>query len=349
MKLSNLQRLGMCAAVLLFGGLALASLPEGGYHLLKKYELGAALGGKEYWDYITFDASTRRLYISHNTEVKVVDADSGAIVGSIPDLKRVHGIALVPDLGRGFISDGGADESVVFDLKTLKVTGHIKTGGNPDCILYEPVSKHIFTMNGKSNDASVIDPATATVVATIPMGGRPEYAVADGKGMIYDNIEDKDEVVALDARTNTVKARWPIAPSGAATAMEMDVQHRRLFIGGRNKVLAIMDADSGKVLQTLPIGDGVDTNIYEPATGLLFTATREGTLHIFHEDTPDRFSVVETVKTEFGARNMALDPKTHRLFIDTADFAPAAAPTAEQPKPQPTPVSGTFRLLVYGR
>ncbi len=349
MKFSELYPLGVCAAVLLLGGLALANPPQGGYHLLKKYELGAPPGGKEYWDYITFDASTRRLYISHNTEVKVVDADSGTIIGDIPDLKRVHGIALVPDLGRGFISDGGADEAVVFDIKTLKVTGHIKTGGNPDCILYEPTSKHIFTMNGKSNDATVIDPVTETVVATIPMGGRPEYAVADGKGMIYDNIEDRDEVVALDSHTNTVKAHWPIAPSGGATAMEMDVQHRRLFIGGRNKVLAIMDADTGKVLQTFPIGDGVDTNIYEPETALLFTATREGTLHIFHEDTPDKFSLVETIKTEFGARNMALDSKTHKLFIDTADFAPAAAPTTEQPKPQPTPVSGTFRLLVYGR
>ena len=349
MKHFRLGVLGVCCAALLLGGLVLATPSEGGYHLLRKHELGAAPGGKEYWDYITFDASTRRLYISHNTEVKVVDADSGATVGSIPDLKRVHGIALVPDLGRGFISDGGADEAVVFDLKTLKVSGHIKTGGNPDCILYDPASKHIFTMNGKSNNASVIDPATATVVATIPMGGRPEYAVADGKGMIYDNIEDKDEVVALDSRANTIKARWPIAPSGGATAMDMDVQHRRLFIGGRNKVLAIMNADTGKIVQTFPIGDGVDTNIYEPETGLLFTATREGTLHVFHEDTSDKFSVVETVKTEFGARNMALDPKTHRLFIDTADFAPAAAPSAEQPKPQPTPVSGTFRLLVYGR
>jgi YVTN family beta-propeller protein len=349
MRLFRFGRFGTCGAVLLLGGLALAGPPESGYHLLKKYELGAAPGGKEYWDYITFEASTRHLYISHNTEVKVVDADSGAIVGSIPDLKRVHGIALVPELGRGFISDGGADEAVVFDLKTLKVTGHIKKGSNPDCILYEPASKHVFTMNGKSGDASVIDPATETVVATIPMGGRPEYAVADGKGMIYNNIEDKDEVVAVDSSTNTVKARWPIAPSAGATAMEMDVQHRRLFIGGRNNVLAIMDADNGKVLQTFPIGDGVDTNIYEPATGLLFTATRQGTLHIFHEDTPDKFGVVETVKTEFGARNMALDPKTHRLFIDTADFVPATAPTTEQPKPQPTPVSGTFRLLVYGR
>ncbi len=198
MKFSNLHRLGTCGTFLLLGGLVLATPPEGGYHLLKKYELGAAPGGKEYWDYITFDAPTRRLFISHNTEVKVVNADNGSIIGNIPDLKRVHGIALVPGLGRGFISDGGADEAVVFDVKSLKVTGHIKTGGNPDCILYDPASKHIFTMNGKSNDASVIDPATEIVVATIPMGGRPEYAVADGKGMIYDNIEDKDEVLRLE-------------------------------------------------------------------------------------------------------------------------------------------------------
>ena len=353
MKLLPVHRIALCAAALVLGalgmGLAFAGAPESGYHLLKKYDLVAAPGGKEYWDYITFDAATRRLYISHNTEVKVVDADSGAVVGSIPDLKRVHGIALVPDASRGFISDGGADEAVVFDPKTLKVTGHIKTGSNPDCIIYDAASKHIFTMNGKSNNASVIDPETGTVLATIPMGGRPEYAVADGNGMIYDNIEDKNEVVAFDSRTNTVKARWPIAPAEEATAIDMDVKHRRLFIGGRNKILAIMDADNGKVLQTFPIGSGVDTNIYEPETGLLFTATREGTLHIFHEDSPDKFSVVETVKTEFGARNAALDPKTHKLFIDTADFGPAPAPTAEQPKPQPTPISGTFRLLVYSR
>jgi YVTN family beta-propeller protein len=348
-KSFKFYRIAAYGVVLTIASLALANPPEGGYRLLKKYDLGAAPGGKEYWDYITFDAATRRLYISHNTEVKVVDADSGAVVGSIPDLKRVHGIVLVSDLGRGFISDGGADEAVVFDLKTLKVTNHIKTGGNPDCIIYDPASKHIFTMNGKSNDASVIDPTSLTVIATIPMGGRPEYAVADGKGMIYDNIEDKNEVVAVDSRANTVKARWPISPAAEATAMDMDVRHRRLFIGGRNKILAIMDADTGKVLQTFPIGSGVDTNLYEPETSLLFTATREGTLHVFHEDSPDKFSVVETVKTEFGARNMALDPKTHKLFIDTADFGPAPAATTKQPNPQPTPVSGTFRLLVYGR
>jgi YVTN family beta-propeller protein len=323
--------------------------PDGGYHLLKKYDLGAAPGGKEYWDYITFDPATRRLYVSHNTEVKVVNADTGAIIGSISELKRVHGIALVSELGRGFLSDGGADEAVVFDMKTLKVTGHIKTGGNPDCIIYDPTSKHIFTMNGKTNDASVIDPATTTVVATIPIGGRPEYAVADGHGTIYDNVEDKSEVVAIDSMANTVKTHWPIAPAEGATAIDLDVKHHRLFIGGRNKVQAIMNVENGKIIQTFPIGAGVDTNIFDPETGTLFVAVREGILHVFHEDTPDQFSVVESVKTEFGARNMAFDPKTHQLFSDTAEFAPAPDLTADQPHPQPTPVSGTFRLLVYGR
>jgi YVTN family beta-propeller protein len=204
-------------------------------------------------------------------------------------------------------------------------------------------------MNGKTNDASVIDPASGTVVATIPIGGRPEYAVPDGHGTIYDNVEDKNEVVAIDSMTNTVKSHWPIAPAEEATAIDLDAEHHRLFIGGRNKLLAIMNVDTGKVVQTFPIGAGVDTNIFDPSTGTLFVATREGTLHVYHEVSPDNFSVVDAVKTEFGARNMALDPKTHQLFIDTADFTPAAEPTTEQPHPQPTPVSGTFRLLVYGR
>lgn len=348
MTVSALQIVFWCA-VTLYSACLVGQPPEGGYHLLKKYDLGEAPGGKEYWDYITFDPVSRRLYISHNTEVKVVNADNGSIVASIPDLKRVHGVALVSELGRGFLSDGGADEVVVFDIKTLKVMGHIKTGGNPDCIIYDSASKHIFTMNGKTNDASVIDPVTNTVVATIPIGGRPEYAVADGHGTIYNNVEDKNEVVAIDSMNNAVKSRWPIAPAEAATAIDMDVRHHRLFIGGRNKVLAIMNVDTGKVIQTFPIGAGVDTNIFDPETSTLFVAVREGILHVFHEDNPDQFSVVESVKTEFGARNMAFDPKTHQLFIDTADFTPAQEPTADQPHPQPTPVSGTFRLLVYGR
>lgn len=346
MKISSTHQLTCCAALLL-GSLAFAA-PHGGFHLLKKYNLSAPPGGKEYWDYITLDPATRRLYLSHNTEVKVVDADSGVVVGSVPDLTRVHGIVILRELGKGYISDGGADEAVVFDPRTLKVTGHIKTGKNPDCIIYDQASKHVFTFNGRSNDASVIDPRNDSVVATIPMSVRPEYAVADGNGTIYDNIEDQNEVVVLDSRSNTVKAHWRIAPAEEASAMEMDVQHHRLFIGGHNKILVIMDSDNGKVIQTFPIGSGVDTNIFDPETGLIFTAVREGILHVFHEDSPDKFSTVENIKTEFGARNAALDRKTHRLFIDTADFGPPP-PTADQPHLAPVPVSGTFRLLVYGR
>jgi YVTN family beta-propeller protein len=349
MKRSSVVGLVLFGAVTLFGGVTLASSPQGGYHLLKKYDLGGIPGGKDYWDYLTFDASARRLFISHGIEVKIVDVDSDKVTANISVLKRVHGIALVPELGKGFISDGGADEVVVFDMKTLAVTGHIKTGKNPDCIIYDPASKHIFTMNGKSNDASVIDPASEKVLATIPMGGRPEYAVADGKGLIYDNIEDKNEVVVLDSRAMTVKSRLPIAPAEEAAPIDLDAQHGRLFLGGRNKLLAVMNVEDGKIIQTFPIGSGVDTIIYDATSGLIFAATREGTLHVIHEDSPDKFSLVETIQTQFGARNMALDPKTHNLYIDSADFGPAPEPTAEQPHPQPSAIAGTFRLLVYGR
>jgi hypothetical protein len=333
----------------LLAGIVLASTPKGGYYLLKKYSIGGGDGKMEYWDYITFDESTRRLYLSHGTEVKVVSADSGEVVGTIPGFQRDHGIALVKELNKGFVTDGNAAQVVVFNLKTLKVTAQIKVGEDADCIIYDPSSKHIFVMNGGTKDAMAIDPASEKVVGTVPMGGRPEYAVADGKGMIYDNIQDQNEVAALDTRSLTIKARWPIAPAERAASLAMDRQHRRLFIGGRTKIFAIMDADTGKIIQTFPIGDGVDANVYEPKTGLVFAATREGILHIFHEDTPDKFSLVENVKTEPGARNMALDPKTHDVFLDTADLGQPPAPTAQQPNPNPPAIPGTFRLLVYGR
>jgi DNA-binding beta-propeller fold protein YncE len=350
MRVSSLGRFAVCVFSLLLGSLAVAIPPEGGYHLLKKIPLSVAPGDREYFDYITVDASTRRVYLSHGTEVKVVDADSGAVVGNVSGLKQDHGIALVNELGKGFISDGGADRVVIFDLQTLKVTGEVKTGGNPDYILYDPASKYVFTFNGRSKDSTVIDPAKGTVVRTLPMGGRPEQAVADGRGMIYDNISDTNEVAELDSRALTIKARWPVAPAGQPVSMAMDRQHRRLFIGARNpKLLVVMNADSGSVIQTFEIGDRVDANAYDPGTGQVFAATREGTIHIFHEDSPDKFSVVETIKTEFGAKTMGLDPKTHNLYLDTSDFGPPPAPTAEQPNPQPTTILGTFRLLVYAR
>jgi YVTN family beta-propeller protein len=282
----------------------------------------------------------------------VLDLDTLAVVGTITGgFKRNHGVALVPELGKGFISDGDLGAAVMFDLKTLKTTGQVKAEKDADSILYDPASKHVFTFNGASKNSTVIDPVNATVIATIPLGGAPEQAVADGKGMIYDNLEDTNEVIAIDTRTNTVKSRWPVAPAGQPVAIAMDRQHRRLFIGGRKPTLLVMmDADSGKIIgQSFPIGDRVDTNVFEPETGMVASATREGTIHIFHVDSPDKLSVVETVKTEFGAKTMGLDSKTHNLFVDTSDFDPPAAATEKQPNPQPRAKPGTFRLLIYGR
>jgi DNA-binding beta-propeller fold protein YncE len=351
MKIARLGRLAACLSVLLLGIFALAAPPAAHYHLLKKVPLGAAGGGgREYFDYLTVDSHARRVYASHGSEVKVVDADSGAVVGTIAGLKQCHGIALVEELGKGFISDGGAAKTIIFDMASLKVTGEVKGEEDADSIIYDPASKHIFVFNGDPKTATVIDPASGTVVKALAMGGGPEFAVADGKGMVYNNIEDKNEVVAIDAISLTIKWRWPVAPAGQPTALAMDREHRRLFLAGRNpQMVVIVNADNGKLIQSFPISAGADANVFEPETGLIFAATREGMVHIFHEDTADKFSEVETVKTEYGAKTMALDAKTHNIYLTTADFGPAPAPTAERPHPNPAPIPGTFHLLIYGK
>ena len=350
MKRASLSRLLIVLAVSVLGAIAFATPQKGAYNLLKKVPLGAAPGGGEYFDYLTVDSAARRVYVSHGTEFIVVDADSLARVGAITGLKRCHGVALVPELGKGFITDGGAAKVVVFDLTSLKVTGEIKTEEDADSIIYDPASKRVFSFNGDPKSATVIDPANNSVVKTLAMGGGPEFAVADGKGMVYNNIEDKNEVAAIDSHALAIKSRWPVAPAGAPTAIAMDVRHRRLFSSGRNpQMLIVMDADSGKVVQSFPITAGADANAFDAESGLLFASTRDGMIHIFHEDSPDKFSVFQTVTTEFGAKTMAVDSKTGRLFLSTADFTPAAAPTSAQPNPRRTPVPGTFRLLVYAR
>ncbi len=343
MKRAPLSLLSLALLLLLGAG--------GAYHLLQKTSFGAAEGGREYFDYITFDPAARRVYLSHGTEVIVVDADSGATVGKVTGLKRDHGIALVPELGRGFITDGDAGQVVVFDLKTLKTIGQVKADSDADSILYDPASKRIFVFNGDPNSCTVIDPATETVVMTLHLGGAPEQAVADGKGMIYDNLENKNEVIAIDSRALKITARWPVAPAGQPVSMAMDREHRRLFIGGRNpKLLVVMDADNGNIIGSpFPIGARVDTNVYDPETGLAASSTGDGMIHIIHEDSPAKFVAVETVKTEYGAKTMALDPKTHNFLVDTSDFDPPAAPSAKQPNPQPRAKPGTFHLLIYGR
>jgi DNA-binding beta-propeller fold protein YncE len=318
------------------------------YHLANTYKFGAAPGDREYFDYITFDPDSRRLYLSHGSEVLVVNADTGEEEGKISGLKQSHGVAVVPEVGRGFISDGARGKAIIFDLKTLKVVGDAKAAPDADCIIYDPASKRVFTFNGDSHNATAIDPATGNTVGTIDLGGGPEFAVADGQGTIYNNLEDKSEVLAIDSRGLKVKSHWPIAPAGAPAPIAMDRDHRRLFVAGREPaMLVVMNADDGKVIQSFPISGGADAEVYDSKTELIFVSTREGWVHIFHEDSPDHYSEAGKVKTELGAKTMAYDPKTARIFVDTAEFGKSPEPTKERPHPRPVPIPGTFHLLVY--
>jgi len=349
-------KLAIAFSAVLSAACVLAGSPAaGGYHLLQKVDYGAAPGvgaTREYFDYVIPDPGSRRMFFTEGTAVHVVNADTGEKIGSITgDWKRVHGVALVPDLGKGFITDGDAGTVIEFDLKTLKPTKTIKAEDDADWILYDNATKRIFVFNGSSKTATVIDPVKGEVIKSIPLGGAPEQAYADGKGMIYDTLQSTNEIVVIDAKELTVKSRFPVAPAGAPTSITMDRKTRRLFVGGRNpKMLVMMDADTGKVIgDGFPIGDRVDANVFDAGTKVVAAATREGTLHIFHEDSPDKLSVVETIKTEFGAKTMGLDPKTHKLFLTTSGFGPAPAPTEKQPNPQPVATPGTFHLLVYGK
>ncbi len=351
MKSERFVRLAGRVVVILLGAVSLAMAAANSYHLLKKYSFGAAEGStREYFDYVTVDSATRRVYLSHGTEIKVIDADSGALITNITGLKQDHGVAVASEFGRGFISDGAQGKVIIFDLKTLKVTGEAKADNDADCVIYDPASKHVFVMNGDPHSSTVIDAKTGSAVGTIELGGGPEFAVADGKGTVYINLEDKSELVAVDSATLKIKSRWPLAPAGAPTALAVDVQHHRLFSAGRNpQMMVVLDSESGKVIQSFPISAGVDAAAYDPETGMIFVSTREGMVHVFHEDSPDKFSEAETIKTEYGAKTMGLDTKTHNLFLDTADFGPAPAPTADRPHPNRAPIQGTFHVLVYGR
>jgi YVTN family beta-propeller protein len=344
MKLSGVGKQVVLGAALLLGGIAATRAAES-YHLLKKYSIGQAEGStREYFDYITVDSAARRVYLSHGTEIKVIDADSGSVVGAISGLKQTHGVAVADEFGRGFITDGAQGKVIIFDLKTLKVTGEAKADKDADSVAYDPASKRVFVMNGDPNSSTVIDAKSGNVVGTIVLGGGPEFAVADGKGTVFVNIEDKNETVAIDSNTLKIKSRWPLAPAGTPTALAMDTAHRRLFSAGRNpQNLVVLDADSGKVIQSFPITAGVDAAVFEPETGMLYVSTREGFVHIFHEDAPDKYSEAEKVKTEPGAKTMGLDTKTHNIFVDTADFKTAAG------SDRPQPVLGTFHVLVYGK
>ena len=342
------------AAALLSGAVAArgrapraAGTPPGdsGYHLVKKIKLGGEGG----WDYLIFDSATRRLFISRGTKVIVVDVDAEKVVGEVADTPGVHGIALAPELNKGFTSNGRANNVTVFDLKTLAVLDHASTGENPDAIVYDPATKRVFTLNGRSQNATAIDAQSGHVEGTIALGGRPEFAAADGKGHVFANLEDKSEIVDIDAKKLTVVAHWPLAPCEEPSGLAMDTHGRRLFAGCGNKMMAVVDADSGKVLATPAIGSGVDANAFDPGTKFAFASNGEGTLTVVHEDSPAKFSVVEDVTTQRGARTMALDPKTHEVFLVTAEFGPRPEPTKENPRPRPPILPDTFTVLVFGR
>jgi YVTN family beta-propeller protein len=296
------------------------------YQVIKKIPIP----GQGSFDYLTFDESGRRLYVSHGTQVEVVDIDSGSVVGSVPNTPGVHGIAVVPDLGRGFVSDGQANKVTIFDLKTLKEIAQVPTGQKPDAIIYDPATSRVFAFNGASNSATAISAETGKVAGTVDLGGGPEFAAADGKGFVFNNLEDESLVLKIDANQLKVEQRWPVAPCQSPSSMAMDRKLRRLFIGCRNKVMAVMNADTGQVITTLPIGDHVDATAFDTDTGLIFNSNGEGTITVIHEDTADKYSVVQTVKTLPHAKTMALDAKTHQLFLSTVE-------------------SGQFEVLVVGK
>jgi YVTN family beta-propeller protein len=313
---------------------------EAGYRVIKTI----AVGGDEGWDYVGVDSAARRVYVSHGSHVVVLDADSGKVVGDIPDTQGVHGIAFAADAGRGFTSNGRANTVTVFDLKTLKTEATVKAGTNPDAIVYDPATKRVFTMNGRSQDTTAINVADNTVAGTLALGGKPEFAVADGKGTIYVNIEDKSELVRFDSKTLKVLNRWPMAPCEEPSGLAVDWKSRRLFAGCDNKLMAVINADDGKVVATIPIGEGVDANAFDPETNFAFASTGDGNLTVAHEDAPDKYSVVATVPTKKSARTMGLDLKTHNVFLPAAEFdEPAAGERRGKMKP------GSFVVLVVGK
>ena len=323
-----------------------AARQSSGYHVVRRYPLGGEGG----WDYLLLDPASRRLFISRGTRVVVIDADSGLVRGEIPNTPGVHGVALAPDLGRGATSNGRDQSVTIFNLRSLDTMARVRTtGGNPDAIVYEPATRRVFTFNGAGQNATAIDLMAGAVTGTVALGGKPEFAVAPGDGRIYVNIENTAELVVLDARRLAVTARWPLAPCEEPTGLSLDAAHGRLFAGCSNRLMVVVDPAKGRVVATLPIGGGVDGTAFDPGTGLAFSSNGEGSLTVVREVTPDSFTVVDTVPTQRGARTLALDPRTHALFLSTAEFGPTPAPTSEQPRPRPPVVPGSFVILVVGR
>ncbi len=311
------------------------------YHLLKEIPLGGEGG----WDYLAVDPVGHRLYVSHASKVVVVDTRTDAVVGEIADTPGVHGIAIASQLGRAYTSNGRENRVSVVDLGTLKTLSKVDTETNPDAILFESGQSEVYAFNGRSRSASVIATGSGKAVETIPLGGKPEFAQADSAaGRIYDCIEDKNEVVAIDTKTHSVVARWPVAPGEEPAGMGIDLVHHRLFLGCGNEKLIVLDNTDGRMVAAIPAGRGIDAAAFDPGTQLAFTSNgRDGTVTIVHEDTPDKYSVVQTLVTELSARTMALDPDSHKLYLASARFETVPAGSRKRPPMVPD----SFKLLVY--
>ncbi len=319
--------------------------PTPPYAVLSRF----AAGGEGGWDYLVADDAAKRLYVTRGTHVAVFDLESGRPVGEIPDTPGIHGVALAPELKRGYTSNGRAGTVTVFDLGTLKHEAEIKvTGGNPDAILFEPATKRVFTFNGRGANATAIDAASGEVVGTIAVGGKPEFAVSDALGRIYVNIEDKAEIAVIDAKKLTVEKRWPVAGCKDPTGLALDAKGGRLFVGCSNRVAAVVSTADGRHLATVPTGSGTDGAAFDAGAGLAFVSNGEGTLTVIRETSPGAFAAVQNVETERGARTVAVDPTTHRLYLPTARFGPPPSPTAGSPRPRPAILPGSFEILVVG-
>jgi YVTN family beta-propeller protein len=330
--------------VLLFATIAISVASPAQQYKVTNSISSAGEGG---WDYSFADSIARKLYVTHGSEVLVIDLDSEKSVGKITGLNRIHGVAIADDLHRGFISDGAANEVVVFDTSTNSEIQKVKAGTNPDGIVFDPFSKRVFAFNGRSQDATVIDAATGKVAGTIGLGGKPEFPVSDGKGNLYVNIEDKSEIARINPASMQVEARWPLAPCEEPSGLAMDTANRRLFAVCSNQKMAVVNADTGKVVATVAIGNGPDATSFDAGKGLVFSSNgQDGTITVVKQESPDKYSVLETVPTEKSARTMTLDSKTHRLFLSAAKLGPPPAATAANPHPWPKVVPDSFHVLV---
>jgi DNA-binding beta-propeller fold protein YncE len=316
-----------------------------GYHVLKS----VVLGGTDGWDYVALDSMHHRLFVARQTRVMVLDPASGKLLGEVTGLNGAHGTAFAYAVNRGFATSGRDSTVTMFNLDTYEVLGRLKADEDADAVLYDPATKRIYTMNGDAETSTVIDPVAGKVVGTIRLGGKPEFAVSAGDGILYANLEDKADIVEIDAKAQKVVREWPMAPCTSPTGLAIDRQHHRLFSGCRNRVMAISDTHQGRLLATVPIGAGVDANAYDPGIGFAFSSNGEGTLTVVREEAPGQFTVAETVPTMTGARTMALDPTTHALYLVGAKFGPLPDSASGTGRRRPPVLPNSFTLLVVGR